>query len=133
MVRPNFRAIAWVAVFAGAGCSTGAAPVSARAESVAMSEELAAQVRAALADAALRAPGASNAPRLVSAERLTWSDGSLGCPEPGRLYTQALVPGHRIRVEAGGVVHEYHAGIRGAVRWCAPGRSMAPVRDDGRI
>jgi hypothetical protein len=32
----------------------------------------------------------------VVAERVTWSDGSLGCPEPDMLYTQALVEGYRI-------------------------------------
>jgi hypothetical protein len=32
----------------------------------------------------------------VVAERVTWSDGSLGCPEPDMMYTQALVEGYRI-------------------------------------
>jgi hypothetical protein len=27
---------------------------------------------------------------VVSAKAVTWSDGSLGCPEPGKLYTQAF-------------------------------------------
>jgi hypothetical protein len=32
----------------------------------------------------------------IVAERVTWSDGSLGCPEPDVMYTQALVDGYRI-------------------------------------
>ena len=32
----------------------------------------------------------------VSFEQVTWSDGALGCPQPGMAYTQALVPGYRI-------------------------------------
>jgi len=35
---------------------------------------------------------------VLSAEPVTWPDGSLGCPEPGGMYTQALVPGYRITV-----------------------------------
>ena len=46
---------------------------------------------------------------VVSAEEVTWSDGSLGCPQPGMSYTQALVPGSRIVLEANGKRFEYHA------------------------
>jgi len=42
------------------------------------------------------------------AERLTWSDGSLGCPQKGMLYTQALVEGFRILLVARGVAYAYH-------------------------
>ena len=30
---------------------------------------------------------------IVRAESVVWNDGSLGCPEPGMMYTQALVNG----------------------------------------
>ena len=40
--------------------------------------------------------------KVLTVESVTWSDGSLGCPEPGMMYTQALVRGHRIRVDAAG-------------------------------
>jgi hypothetical protein len=33
---------------------------------------------------------------LVALEPVTWPDGSLGCPEPGKLFTQATVPGFRV-------------------------------------
>lgn len=47
---------------------------------------------------------------LVSFERVTWNDGSLGCPEPGMAYTQALVDGSRTVLEVDGVTYDYHAG-----------------------
>jgi hypothetical protein len=45
---------------------------------------------------------------LVSLEPTTWSDGSLGCPAPDMMYTQALVDGYLIIVESGGETFEYH-------------------------
>jgi hypothetical protein len=47
---------------------------------------------------------------VVSVEEITWRDGSLGCAEPGMQYTQALVDGIRIVLEAAGSSYEYHAG-----------------------
>lgn len=47
---------------------------------------------------------------VISAEAVTWSDGSLGCPEPGKVYTQALVEGHRIVLAHHERVYDYHAG-----------------------
>ena len=52
--------------------------------------------RAVVADAARRFKVDENLVVVASAERLTWTDGSLGCPMPGMNYTQALVPGYRI-------------------------------------
>ena len=34
------------------------------------------------------------------AEAVTWNDGSLGCPEPGMMYTQALVDGYWVVIRA---------------------------------
>ena len=64
---------------------------------------------------------------VLSAESVTWSDGSLGCPEPGMAYTQALVPGYRIRIQAGAEVLDYHAGRRGLPVLCPAGRAIEPV------
>lgn len=49
---------------------------------------------------------------LISSEEVTWRDGSLGCPQPGMGYTQALVDGSRIILESGGKRYEYHSGGR---------------------
>ena len=72
-----------------------------------------------VADAAERAGVASEAVQILTAESVTWSDGSLGCPEPGMMYTQALVPGYRVVVEAGGDEMSFHASDRGEFRLCA--------------
>lgn len=45
---------------------------------------------------------------LVAAEPVVWSDGSIGCPEPGMVYTQALVEGYRIVLEVDGEEIAYH-------------------------
>jgi hypothetical protein len=45
---------------------------------------------------------------VVSAESGVWSDGSIGCPEPGMFYTQALVPGRRVTLAVGGESYSYH-------------------------
>lgn len=45
---------------------------------------------------------------VIDAEFVTWPNGAVGCPEPDMMYTQALVPGYRIRLRAEGVLHHYH-------------------------
>jgi hypothetical protein len=52
-------------------------------------------------------------------EPVTWRDGSLGCPEPGMFYTQALVPGFRVILAVDGQLFDYRTGRGGAVRRCA--------------
>lgn len=79
------------------------------------------------ADAARRAEVQPDDVRLIEHRSVSWGDGSLGCPEPGRQYTQAVVPGFRIRVEAGGRTLAYHADRRGNWLWCPPGRAVEPV------
>ena len=89
--------------------------------------ELDSMVAAALADAAERARPGAPAPSLVSAESVTWSDGSLGCPVPGRMYTMALVPGYRIQIRSGAEMLDYHAGKRGKPVLCPAGRAKRPA------
>ncbi len=90
-------------------------------------------VRAARADAARRAGVAAESLLLVSAEGVTWSDGSLGCPQPGMAYTQALVPGYRVRLRAPAAEFDYHASARGALVLCPPGRAVDPLPGASRI
>lgn len=47
---------------------------------------------------------------VVRREAVVWSDGSLGCPQPGRMYTQALVEGTYMELRAGGTIYAYHSG-----------------------
>lgn len=52
-----------------------------------------------VADASRRSGVTIDEMTVVVAEVVQWNDGSLGCPEPGVLYTQAIVDGFRIVVE----------------------------------
>jgi hypothetical protein len=87
----------------------------------------------ALTDAARRTGLKRTELEVLSAEAVTWPDGSLGCPQPGMMYTQALVPGFRIRVRAGAETLDYHAGRRGAPAFCPAGRVVPPVSDSAAI
>ncbi len=91
------------------------------------SPELARHIQAALTDAARRTGIDAATLKVASAERVTWLDGSLGCPEPDFMYTQALVSGYRIRIKAGDEMLDYHAGTRGAPLLCPPGRAVDPA------
>ena len=59
----------------------------------------------------------------------TWPDGSLGCAEPGRLYTQELVPGYRLVAKASAGELVYHTDQRGQVASC-PGQPRKPARKE---
>jgi len=74
--------------------------------------------RAVAADAARRFKVAESAVVLTRAEQVTWSDGSLGCPERGRYYTQNLVPGYRIAAKTSAGELIYHTDSRGNVVSC---------------
>lgn len=52
----------------------------------------------------------TDAVSLVSATSVTWNDGSLGCPQPGQSYTQALVPGMHVVVKVGATEYDYRFG-----------------------
>jgi hypothetical protein len=87
-------------------------------------------VAAALADASQRSALPASALRVVKAEAVTWRDGAGGCPAPGMLYTQGLVPGYRIRILAGDRLLDYHAGRSGPAQWCPPERVQEPIQGD---
>jgi hypothetical protein len=77
-----------------------------------------------LADASERS-GVPPAQLVVKgAWRRTWSDGSLGCPRPGEFYTQALVPGWQVIVQAGDQELDYRLADRGHFILCPPGLAL---------
>ena len=75
-------------------------------------------LNAILDDASQRTGVAPDALVVTRAEATTWSDGSLGCPEPGMFYTQALVNGYQIVIDAGGQQLDYRAGRNRFFRLC---------------
>lgn len=55
---------------------------------------------------------------VVKAVAVTWPNGSLGCPKPGMMYTQALIDGYQVVVKAGGTTYDYRFGSTSAARLC---------------
>ena len=71
-----------------------------------------------IADAAERTGEEPDAIEVVQAAAVTWNDGSLGCPEPGMFYTQALVDGYHVILRAGDEELDYRVGAQGGFRLC---------------
>jgi hypothetical protein len=65
--------------------------------------------------------------RLVRDQAVTWNDGSLGCPRPGEVYPQVLVPGYWIVFVVGDREFDYRADERGHFRLCEPRLSSPPA------
>jgi hypothetical protein len=57
---------------------------------------------------------------VVSAEPVTWKDGSLDCPRIGVMYTQGIVAGYKVVVSAAGRTLDYRWGRSGDPRLCLP-------------
>lgn len=67
-------------------------------------------VRAAIRDLATRLDIPEGDIEVVEVREVQWPDGSLGCPEEGKMYTQALVDGTQAILGADGRIYDYHAG-----------------------
>lgn len=78
-------------------------------------------LRPLLDDAAQRTGREAESLVVSRALRVTWSDGSLGCPQPGMHYTQALVPGWHVHITAGDEVLDYRLTDRGSFLLCPAG------------
>lgn len=76
---------------------------------------------AIIADAAERASVEPEAVEVREAVAVTWSDGSLDCPEPGMAYTQALVDGYHVILRAGDEELDYRVTAQGGFRVCEGG------------
>jgi hypothetical protein len=82
--------------------------------------------RVVVADAARRFGVAESGVVLTRAERVTWNDGSLGCPQPGMNYSQALMPGYRVVARTAEQELTYHTDeLRGAIA-CPQALPRAP-------
>ena len=67
---------------------------------------------------------------LVSLTAQEFNDSSLGCPEPGMSYLQALTPGHRVIVEAEGRRFDIRVSA-GHGRICRRTKSQTPEQEPG--
>lgn len=68
---------------------------------------------------------------LSGIESVSWRSGSMGCPKPGMMYTQALVPGVLIRLTLDGETYRYHAAKNGQPFYCPNDRAETPSPNSG--
>lgn len=73
---------------------------------------------AVIADAGSRTGLGTSDLKVVKAEPAEWSDGSLDCPEPGMLYTQAIVSGFWVIIETPQGLLDYRLDATGGFRLC---------------
>lgn len=78
-------------------------------------------VQAAIADLVGRTGADPSEIEVVSVDEVRWRDGSIGCPQPGMSYTQALVDGTKIVLRYNGFPYDYHQGGARPVFHCPPG------------
>ncbi len=90
----------------GAGCRSAETTVLANEAAVELPEDVLARISRSLVHL-LQAPAREM--RIVAAAREQWPDASLGCPQPGIVYTQAVTPGWRLAVAHGETLHAVHA------------------------
>lgn len=67
---------------------------------------------------------------VLRAEQAIWPDGSLGCPKPGEMYTQAIVEGYWVEISYGGQTFDYRVSDSGYFFLCEsplPGSLGAPT------
>lgn len=83
-----------------------------------------------VADAADRAGIDTEAVAVTRSQAAQWPDGSLGCPQPGQMYTQAVVDGYWIELNAGGVDYDYRLDGHGSFRLCTGTASVVPPGPD---
>lgn len=76
-------------------------------------------VAQAMTDLSQRLSVAVDEIELVSLLEVTWPDGSLGCPEAGVAYTQALVPGQQMILRVNGEDYYYHSGKNSDFTYCS--------------
>jgi hypothetical protein len=69
---------------------------------------------------------------IVRAESVVWNDGSLGCPEPGMEYTQALVNGYWVVISGANQTYDFRVSRDGSFRLCPAGRGRPPLQSDDR-
>lgn len=80
-------------------------------------------------DLARRALVKPDAITVVSATEQQWPDGAMGCAQPGEMYTQMIVPGYRVVLQASGNRYSYHSDTRGNFVVCSNGMAFKPVKE----
>lgn len=90
------------------------------------------QIEQAILDLANRTGVAVDAITVKEARAVQWGSGAMGCPKPGMNYTQALIPGMRVLLEADGTIYYYHGDRKNSLFFCPADRAEAPVYGRGQ-
>ena len=90
------------------------------------------QVSDAVADLAVRNGIAADAITVSEARTVTWGSSALGCPQEGMNYTQAIVPGLLLFLEADGILYRYHGSTGRSLFYCPDERAVAPAYGPGQ-
>jgi len=77
-------------------------------------------LQALLADMAERLGLPVDQITVVHSQVVEWSDGSLGCPQPGMMYLQVLTPGFRVVLAAQDLLYDYHTDTKSQFILCNP-------------
>ena len=123
-VRTWLCAVAMSLLLTGCGDDPAPAPTEETAVDEPTSEPApvpgadAPDVRTSVDDLASRLGVDAGAVTVIAVQEVTWSDGSRGCAKKGMMYTQALIEGTRITLEADGTRYEYHSGGGGRPFLC---------------
>lgn len=65
---------------------------------------------------------------VVSVQKVTWSDASLGCPDPDMMYAQQLTPGYLVVTQVNGNTQNVHLNNKGKGLVCPDDRAKPPAR-----
>ena len=94
-------------------------------------ESLTQQVSGAVADLSARTGIAEGAIVVSEARVVQWGSGAVGCPRDGMNYTQAIVPGVLVILEADGVFYRYHGRSEADLIYCPAERAEEPAYGQG--
>jgi len=90
------------------------------------------QVSGAITDLATRIGIAADAITVNEARVVNWGSSAIGCPQEGMNYTQAIVPGVLVILEAGGVSYRYHGRSEAELIYCPDERAKEPAYGPGQ-
>lgn len=75
----------------------------------------------ALIDLLTKTGGHRSDVKVLKSEAIVWSDGSLGCPQPGMMYTMALVNGYHVILSFNNETYDYRLSDTGYFILCPDG------------
>lgn len=87
------------------------------------------ETQAAVADLAEREGVEESAVKIVGYREVTWRSGAIGCPEEGKMYTMALVPGRQLILAVDDTMFAYNATTDKPYNFCAAPEDPAPAQN----